>query len=86
MPENMRFQPFSKKQLTVLTWWCRGSPYSRCDSILCDGAVRSGKTICMSLSFLAWAFYQFSDAFCHLRQNGRLTAAQCGAAAAACPA
>ena len=62
MPENMRFQPFSKKQLTVLTWWCRGSPYSRCDSILCDGAVRSGKTICMSLSFLAWAFYQFSDA------------------------
>lgn len=62
MPENMRFQPFSKKQLTVLTWWCRGSPFSGCDSILCDGAVRSGKTMCMSLSFLAWAFYQFSDA------------------------
>lgn len=26
MPENMRFQAFSKKQLTVLTWWCRGAP------------------------------------------------------------
>lgn len=56
-----RFQPFSRKQLTVLTWWCQGSPFHSCDSILCDGAVRSGKTMCMSLSFIAWAFYQFSD-------------------------
>uniref|UniRef100_UPI003FF115FD PBSX family phage terminase large subunit n=1 Tax=Candidatus Fimivicinus sp. TaxID=3056640 RepID=UPI003FF115FD len=56
-----RFQPFSRKQLTVLTWWCQGSPFHSCDCILCDGAVRSGKTMCMSLSFIAWAFYQFSD-------------------------
>lgn len=56
-----RFQPFSRKQLAVLTWWCQGSPFHSCDSILCDGAVRSGKTMCMSLSFIAWAFYQFSD-------------------------
>lgn len=55
-----RFQPFSEKQLTVLTWWCRGSPFEGFDSILCDGAVRSGKTMCMSLAFIAWAFYQFS--------------------------
>lgn len=57
-----RFYPFSKKQLTVLTWWCRESPFQSFDSILCDGAVRSGKTMCMSLSFVAWAFYQFSGA------------------------
>ena len=29
--------------------------------IICDGAVRSGKTLCMSLSFVSWAFYRFRD-------------------------
>lgn len=55
------FAPFSKKQLTVLTWWCKNSPLSGYDAILCDGAVRSGKTLCMSVSFIAWAFYTFKD-------------------------
>lgn len=55
------FVPFSKKQLTVLTWWHPSSPDSRYDGIICDGAVRSGKTTCMSLSFVAWAFYYFDD-------------------------
>ena len=31
------------------------------DGIICDGAVRSGKTTCMSLSFIAWTFYNFND-------------------------
>lgn len=51
---------FSKKQLRVLSWWCRESEYRDLDAIICDGAVRSGKTFCMSLSFFAWAFYSFS--------------------------
>ncbi len=51
---------FSKKQRTVLTWWCEKSPFKNCDAIICDGAVRSGKTTCMSLGFVAWAFWQFS--------------------------
>lgn len=55
------FKSFSKKQLTLLTWWCENSPYNSCDAVICDGAVRSGKTVCMSLSFVAWAFYRFSD-------------------------
>ena len=55
------FVPFSKKQLTALTWWCPSSPFASYDAILCDGAVRSGKTLCMSISFIAWAFYRFSD-------------------------
>ncbi len=54
------FTPFSKKQLMALSWWCRGSPYEGRDAIICDGAVRSGKTLCLSLSFVAWAFYTFS--------------------------
>ncbi|MCR5206866.1 MAG: PBSX family phage terminase large subunit [Eubacterium sp.] len=57
----MKFTPFSKKQLRVLTWWCRKSPDRSKNGIICDGAVRSGKTLCMSLSFIGWAFYGFSD-------------------------
>ncbi|MGN1123124.1 MAG: PBSX family phage terminase large subunit, partial [Eubacterium sp.] len=55
------FVPFSKKQLAVLTWWCRGSGAENKNGIICDGAVRSGKTLCMSVSFVSWAFYNFSD-------------------------
>ena len=56
-----KFTPFSKKQLRVLTWWCRGSSVSTKSGLICDGAVRSGKTLCMSLSFISWSFYAFSD-------------------------
>ena len=56
-----KFSEFSPKQLSVLTWWCRNSCEHRYDAIICDGAVRSGKTVCMSLSFVAWSFYEFSD-------------------------
>lgn len=58
---NQKYVPFSKKQLTALTWWNENSPYCDYDAIICDGAVRSGKTTCMSLSFVAWAFYEFDD-------------------------
>lgn len=37
------------------------SPFSEYDAIICDGAVRSGKTLCMSVSFVSWAFSGFSD-------------------------
>lgn len=50
----MKFKPFSSKQKIVLTWWA--SPkLSNYDAIICDGAVRSGKTLCTSLSFVNWA-------------------------------
>ena len=55
------FKPFSPKQMQALTWWCPGSPHSGKSGIICDGAVRSGKTLCMSLSFVSWAFYRFRD-------------------------
>ena len=47
---------FSPKQKTVLTWWCRDTEH---DAIICDGAVRSGKTLCMGLSFFLWAMRRF---------------------------
>lgn len=52
---------FSEKQLLLLTWWCKNSPFNYRDAIICDGAVRSGKTLCMCISFISWAFYEFSD-------------------------
>lgn len=50
---------FSPKQMKALCWWCPGSPYQHRDAVICDGAVRSGKTICMGLSFFLWAFARF---------------------------
>ncbi len=58
---DIKFKEFSQKQLTVLNWWCERSPYKDCDALICDGAVRSGKTLCMSISFILWSFYRFSE-------------------------
>lgn len=55
----MRFVPFSRKQLRVLTWWRSGSPDRHRDAILCDGAVRSGKTVSMAVGFLLWSMTRF---------------------------
>lgn len=55
------FTPFSQKQMKVLCWWLPESPFSSRDAVICDGAVRSGKTLCMSVSFVTWAFSAFSD-------------------------
>lgn len=54
-----KFQPFSLKQKKVLTWWCETSPVKDKDGIIADGAIRSGKTVCMSLSFIMWAMQRF---------------------------
>ena len=56
----MRLVPFSEKQKTALTWWCDRSPYEDREAIICDGAVRSGKTFCMGLSFFCWAMRRFN--------------------------
>lgn len=56
-----KFQPFSKKQLKVLTWWMNKSPVSDMDGIIADGAIRSGKTLSMSLSYVMWAMNNFNQ-------------------------
>ncbi|HIY05863.1 MAG TPA: PBSX family phage terminase large subunit [Candidatus Evtepia faecigallinarum] len=50
---------FSDKQKEVLGWWTRGSPHRDRDAIVCDGAVRSGKTMCLGLSFVLWSMTRF---------------------------
>ena len=49
----------SEKQKQVFEWW-RGAGRSY-DGIICDGAVRSGKTFSMSISFVIWASVTFSE-------------------------
>ena len=46
---------FSPKQLRVLTWWHDPGR----EALICDGAVRSGKTFAMGLSFFLWAQAEF---------------------------
>lgn len=45
----------SEKQKKILAF-----PYSSYDAIICDGAVRSGKTSIMMVAFIDWAMREFS--------------------------
>jgi len=60
-PAPFKFKGFSRKQKQVLTWWTDASSVKDKDGIICDGSVRSGKTIIMSLSYVMWAMHCFND-------------------------
>lgn len=47
--QTFHFSPFSRKQKQVLTWWCKESPVHDMDGVIADGAIRSGKTISMTI-------------------------------------
>ena len=55
-----RFQPFSRKQKQVLTWWLPESGVSEAEGIIADGAIRSGKTVCMALAFVQGSMSTFN--------------------------
>lgn len=55
----MTFTQLSSKQAKIFTWWAEPRIADRYEAIICDGAVRSGKTICMSVSFIVWAMSGF---------------------------
>lgn len=58
---KIKLVPYSKKQKMLTTWWVPGiSPYADKDVIICDGAIRSGKTTVGSMSFILWAMYTFN--------------------------
>lgn len=54
----MTFAKLSPKQKIVFRW-CYKNKHR---AIICDGAVRSGKTICMITSFILWAMRRFDGA------------------------
>ncbi|MCX7924148.1 MAG: PBSX family phage terminase large subunit [Clostridia bacterium] len=70
--KGFKFVTFSIKQKKILTWWTKptydskgniltkGSPHHEKDAIIADGAVRSGKTVIMSLSFVLWAMSEYN--------------------------
>ena len=47
--------PLSNRQAKILAF-----PYSKYDALICDGAVRSGKTSIMTWAFVCWAMENFS--------------------------
>ena len=50
---------FSGKQVQTLTWW-NDPELRQHDAIICDGSVRSGKTISMAVGFVLWSMCCFN--------------------------
>ncbi len=55
----MNYARFSAKQRRAMAWWLPGGRDAGFDAIVCDGAVRSGKTLAMGLGFFLWAQASF---------------------------
>ena len=55
----MNYRRFSPKQLQTLLWWRIPELMTR-DGIICDGSVRSGKTVAMAVGFILWAQTNFN--------------------------
>lgn len=58
----MKWTKLSNKQMKLLTWWTPNSPYNSCNGVIAEGAIRSGKTIVMSLSYVIWSMSSFNKA------------------------
>lgn len=57
----MTFEKLSKKQKMLLKWCHMPSTKDKYNAIICDGAVRSGKTVVMTTSFVLWAMHNFNE-------------------------
>lgn len=55
----MIFNKFSPKQVTSMLWW-KLPKTSRCDALICDGSVRSGKSLSMTIGFILWSCSEFN--------------------------
>ena len=42
-----------------MKWW-KLAAFQDKDGIICDGSIRSGKTISMAVGFVLWSMYAFS--------------------------
>lgn len=48
----------SKKQIAAMSWWTKNSDY---EGIIADGSIRAGKTLALSVGFIAWAMENFEN-------------------------
>ena len=55
----MNYCAFSEKQRRAMVWWMPGNGDQGYEAIVCDGAVRSGKTMAMGMGFFLWAMASF---------------------------
>lgn len=55
----MKYQRLSNRQLLSMLWW-QQPKYKDRDAIICDGSIRSGKTLTMSVGFILWAMCSFN--------------------------
>ena len=54
----MEYQRLSTRQNLAMTWWNRPG-FEVYDGIICDGSIRSGKTVAMTVGFIMWAMTCF---------------------------
>lgn len=62
----MIYQKLSKRQLLAMLWW-QQPKFQKRSALICDGSVRSGKTLAMTVGFVLWSMSCFNDqkfAFC----------------------
>ncbi|MDE6833270.1 MAG: PBSX family phage terminase large subunit [Ruminococcus sp.] len=62
----MTYENLSSKQLQSMLWWSQPDTKNY-DAIVCDGSVRSGKTMSMTVGFVLWSMKNFNNqsfAFC----------------------
>ena len=55
----MRYQKLSDRQKLAMLWW-NTPKFKNRDGIICDGSIRSGKTVSMTVGFVLWAMCTFS--------------------------
>lgn len=56
----MKYEAFSEKQLVSMLWW-NMPQYKDKEGIICDGSVRSGKTLTMTNGFVLWSMTNFNN-------------------------
>lgn len=55
----MIYQKLSKRQKLAMLWWQQPKFLDR-DAIICDGSIRSGKTVSMAVGFILWSMSRFN--------------------------
>ena len=55
----MIYQRWSKRQRLAALWWTQPK-YKNRDAVICDGSIRSGKTVSMTIGFFLWSMAMFS--------------------------
>ena len=55
----MKFQNFSERQVGTALWW-KEDRYKDKDGLICDGSIRSGKTVAMTVGFVLWSMINFT--------------------------